>query len=273
MYVADTYQTFYLNLDLTSLHGVLRPPRRRQPSVSVGEQDDDITSNPPINTNNNNAFTPIESAETESLPTDQIQILGLHTSNPIVSYHNQIFSCSWADQIGTELIFSPPDSDLDSDNLTAPLQRGPAFELLAANSVKILGRKANLTSSSGLAQEPDESTAGSVPPALDQLGEAPGLPRRAPPSDQARFIEQLQNIKTARGETDTVRTVMSLRRNVNLAERLRGWARTEEQLTQIQRLNERARAGDVGAWANLEQLFSEMNRTDTASTSASSPQP
>jgi hypothetical protein len=205
----------------------LRAPRRRQPASPSNDGPLPDESNPATA---NNDLTPLDSAETEPLPTEQIQILGLHTSNPIISYHNQVFTCSWADQIGTELVFSHPDPD--ADHHTAPLRTGDAFELLAANSVKILGRKGTLTSSSGERALESEST-----PRV--------LPRRgAVPTNQTQFLERLQNIKAARGETDTVRTVMSTRRNMNLGERLKGWARTEEQVAEIHRLNEKANAGD-----------------------------
>ncbi|KAJ5605847.1 hypothetical protein N7510_008628 [Penicillium lagena] len=242
-------ETFYLNLDLTSHHGPLRAPRRRQPASSSNDAPLPDESNP---TNANNDLTPLDSAETEPLPTEQIQILGLHTSNPIVSYHNQVFTCAWADQIGTELVFSHPDPD--ADHHTAPLRTGESFELLAANSVKILGRKANLTSSSGVAGEQNLESNLSASESTPRL-----LPRRgAAPTNQTQFLERLQNIKAARGETDTVRTIMSTRRNMNLGERLKGWARTEEQVAEIQRLNEKANGGDLDATAALENLWMQL---------------
>jgi hypothetical protein len=206
------------------------------------------------------AFTPLESAELETLGSERIQILGLHTCNPIVSFHNQIFSCSWADQIGTELIFALPDSDPNSGH--TPLHQGPSFDLLAANCVKILGRKANITSSSALAlvQDGSAGTSETTPgtPSSAQTAASTGVPRRVVPQTyQAQFLQQLQNIKSAKGETDTVRTTMSNRRNVNIAERLSGWARTEEQVAQVQRLRALAIEGDQEALASLEQLIRE----------------
>lgn len=50
---------------------------------------------------------------------------------------------------------------------------------------------------------------------------------------------------------------MSNRRNVNIAERLSGWARTEEQVAQVQRLRALAIEGDQEALASLEQLIRE----------------
>lgn len=220
------------------------------------------------------AYPPIESAETGNLPNERIQILDLHTSNPIISYHNQMFSCSWADQIGTELLFASPDAETDPGNhFPQPLHRGPSYELVAANSVKILGRKAQLAPSAGPAQaqspaEGPSTTSSTVDPATSQGAEPLGVPRRpAAPSHQAQFLHRLQQIKNARGEGDTVRTVMSTRRQVNMTDRQQGWARTEAQLAEIERLNERASRGDSEAKATLEMMIQELNPEEAESDS------
>ncbi|OQD65262.1 hypothetical protein PENPOL_c006G08979 [Penicillium polonicum] len=266
-------ETFYLNLDLTAHHGPVRPPRRR-PKEATSLEDtqnpaDDMSQGFP-----SEAYPPIESAETGNLPNERIQILDLHTSNPIVSYRNQMFSCSWADQIGTELVFASPDAETDPDNhFPQPLHRGPSYVLVAANSVKILGRKAQLVPSAGPAQaqgpaEGPSTTGSTVDPAASQGAEPLGVPRRpAAPSHQAQFLHRLQEIKKAKGEGDTVRTVMSTRRQVNMADRQQGWARTEAQLAEIERLNERASRGDLEAKATLEMLIQELNPDEAESDS------
>ena len=238
----------------------MRPPRRRP--KEAGSLDD--TQNPAEDMGQGfpgEAYPPIESAETGYLPNERIQILDLHTSNPIISYYNQMFSCSWADQIGTELIFVSPSTETDPDNpFPQPLHRGPSYELVAANSVKILGRKAQLAPSAGPgpAQRVTEGPSESV---SSQGAEPLGAPRRpAAPSHQAQFLQRLQKIKNLKGEGDTVRTIMSTRRQVNMTDRQQGWARTEAQLAEIERLNERASRGDLDAKATLELLIQEVNQ-------------
>ncbi|KAJ5875596.1 uncharacterized protein N7473_012943 [Penicillium subrubescens] len=278
-------ESFYLNLDLSSVHGPIRPPRRRQQqedtisSTPNPEEDGLLPSSTPLpntleNTTTSEPFTPLETTDQEALTNERIQILGLHTCNPIVSYCDQLFSCTWADQIGTELIFSHPDAHVHHNDTSntgqgqpAPLLQGPSFELLAANSVKILGRKANITSSasSGLVGEVQTGTSTGIatPISADDAQSTPvpatSVPRRAvQPSHQANFLARLQNIKAARGETDTVRTTFSMRRNVNIADRLGAWARTEAQLAEIHSLNDRAHKGDVDAFAELERIMIEF---------------
>lgn len=77
-------------------------------------------------------------------------------------------------------------------------------------------------------------------------------------SNQARFLERLSSVKQAKGETDPVRTVYSTRRTQNLEDRLRGWARTEEQLAEVQRLQEAVLRGDEGAMAALERVYRDL---------------
>ncbi|KAJ5585389.1 uncharacterized protein N7459_005189 [Penicillium hispanicum] len=260
-------ETFYLNLDLTSLHGLIRPPRRRQEDSNSNHETPTIDANGAQHRNEPNvahpskdAYVPLDSAEAD-ISSERIQIVGLHTCNPIISYYNQIFSCSWADQIGTELIFAHPDTDPDTDHtLTRPLRQGPGFELLAANSVKILGRKANITSGSGtgLAQDstPNLNLEFLVETPSSHAPSSTGVPRRpGGPSHQSQFIQRLQSAKAAKGQSDTVRTVMSTRRNVNIADRLSAWGRTEAQVAEVQQLNKRAAEGDQDALDTLELLL------------------
>lgn len=187
-----------------------------------------------------------------------MQILGLHTPNPIVSYKNQIFNCSWADQIGTELLFAHPEANPELES-TAPtpsnlLRRGKDFDLIAVNSVKILGRKANLISSAGSMESPYPEAALNTDSATTN--------RIGPVSNQARFLERLKRLKQAKGETDTIRSSFSLRRNQNLEDRLRGWAQTDEQLSEIQRLNDAATQGNTTALADLRDLYNQLGTQD-----------
>ncbi|CAG7920771.1 unnamed protein product [Penicillium olsonii] len=258
-------ETFYLNLDLTSHHGAVRPPRRRK-SHAASIDTSQITQGNGSSGRPSEAFAPIESTERGGLSNERIQVLGLHTCNPIVSYQNQMFSCSWADQIGTELVFSKPNAVPDPANKVEPLHRGPSFELVAANSVKILGRKAHITSSSGqrwaLNTEVGTPAANHTSDATSQEPAQAGVPRRPiAPSHQAHFLNRLQDLKASRGESDTVRMVTGGRRGGNGADnldRLQGWARTEAHLTEIRRLHERAARGDVEAQVALDLLIAGL---------------
>lgn len=260
-------------MDLTSINGPIRPPRRRHEDESQGEPvPDDQPQDPTEDQADGDNLVSLETTHADTLARERIQVLGLHTCNPIVSYNNQVFSCSWADQIGTELVFAQPDS-IPDDSIT-PLRQGPAYDLLAANSVKILGRKATVVSSSnpGLATIPglasglldDSNSISTNPTALPSHAAAPsGMPRAAPATHQADFLRRLQQVKTEKGQEDQVRTVANInqRRSLITSERIRAWSRTEMQLAELIELNRRAQAGDEEAWNTLEHIIREIENT------------
>ncbi|PYI23409.1 hypothetical protein BO86DRAFT_323151 [Aspergillus japonicus CBS 114.51] len=286
-------ETVYLTLDLTSLHGPLRPPRRRQPSATAASS---ATATNISDEADAAGFTHVES------PSDDLQILGLHTPNPIISYQNQIFSGTWADQLGTDLIFARPDEGRRggveeqpgetaphgpygihrTDHPDTPLRHGHNYDLLAAPSVKIIGRKANLISASQSSAAAATTTTAATPGSDEGVNPSPGQSDNSPAglaptvsttgiirapnhpaSNQMRFLERLASLKRSKGETDTVRTVFSTKRiqsdhASSLGGRALGWARTDEQLAEIQRLNELALQGDAAAMAELEALYTRL---------------
>ncbi|KAL4901937.1 hypothetical protein BDW74DRAFT_181376 [Aspergillus multicolor] len=216
-------------------HGLIRPPRRRNdPSASTTASAATTTDPTPIPSHPDDQDPAVINPDTDNAPAERVQILGLHTRNPIISYQNQLFSGTWADQLGTELFFARPEttateSDEPSDNPPAqitPLKHSEDFDLISANSVKILGRKAHLISNSGPAAEREA-------PTLDTTGL---VYKPAHQSNQARFLERLKNVKRSKGETDA----------------------TEEQMNAIQQLNDRAVQGDYSAMVELEGIYSQL---------------
>jgi predicted NBD/HSP70 family sugar kinase len=63
---------------------------------------------------------------------------------------------------------------------------------------------------------------------------------------------------------------MSTKRNVNITDRLTGWARTEAQMAEIEQLNQRALQGDPEAQATLERLIQELNAPNNSGSDESS---
>ncbi|KAL4874167.1 hypothetical protein BDV12DRAFT_192028 [Aspergillus spectabilis] len=265
-------QTFFLNLDLTTHHGPIRPPRRRNdPSTSIPTTTVTTANPTPAPSRPDDQDPAVTTSETHNASAERFQILGLHTRNPIISYQNQIFSGSWADQLGTELFFTRPgttssgldDSDSTPTQLT-PLKHTKDFDLISANSVKIISRKANLISSSGSAAAAEQRETSFVHSSTPDTSTLSYKPEHQ--SSQTRFLERLKDIKRRRGETDTVRTIFSTyRRGPNLEERLRGWVQTEEQLALIQQLNDRAVQGDVDAVRELERMYTQLGSQDAGS--------
>ncbi|KAK3990840.1 hypothetical protein QBC44DRAFT_324264 [Cladorrhinum sp. PSN332] len=146
---------------------------------------------------------------------EEIQILELHSAEPIVSYRNHVFRGTWCQNIGTELIFTPHDDKAAAHNIPALRSLPQNVDLIAASSCRINFTEANLI-------EKDHHRAGGI---LDLSAAAEDLPERykrnggiyvhvggdksGQRQPQAHFLEDLISLKRKRGEMDEV-TVMSL---------------------------------------------------------------
>jgi hypothetical protein len=157
--------------------------------------------------------------------------------------------------LGTDLHFTFPHNEPFED--PTYLQHGKDYDLIAANSIKIVGRNAHLISASS-STAPGRRAAGTKvkePATSLQQQQQPTTKRT---SNQTGFVQRLMEAKRTRGETDMVRTAYSIRRGQNFEDRLRGWARTEERLARIHRLNREAMDGNPNAIRELEEIYAEV---------------
>ncbi|KAF2195302.1 hypothetical protein K469DRAFT_681634 [Zopfia rhizophila CBS 207.26] len=175
-YDDDETEDFYFSLDVSSL------------------PDRDLSLNP------NNAY----SSSSNGHPDDQgpaageLQIIGLHTPNPLVMYDGQLLSCKWASTIGTDLFFVKPNAD-SAHKLLRSL---PSIDLLAMSSTKLTATAARLRPSDSLFSREDANEEATADP-MDVSEDAQGEPTegRAPPTD---FISRLNAAKAKRGEKSRV---------------------------------------------------------------------
>ncbi|KAJ4303741.1 hypothetical protein N0V90_002642 [Kalmusia sp. IMI 367209] len=84
----------------------------------------------------------VQNAEDASASIGQLQIIGLHTENPLIMYNDQLLSCEWTRNIGTELIFAKPESG--DMQVVEPLRSLPSVDLLAMGSAKLVARAARM---------------------------------------------------------------------------------------------------------------------------------
>jgi hypothetical protein len=146
---------------------------------------------------------------------ERIQILDLHTENPIITYKAHTFSCAWAENIGTELLFTFQDPERP---LPALRSLADNVELLAASSARLTSKSVKLVPKAPVRDELDadytEHVSGS-PEVLDQRAGGITIPVGSGASnsrkDQARFLERMMEIKQQKGEKDAV-TVVAQRR-------------------------------------------------------------
>lgn len=227
------HQSFYVTLDISSATDYNNPRSRRKkpdppppkfphPSTSIAPtspraQDNGGPSEPPE--------TPIpetsapmdidptllqpEEDPTPPEPTDRIQILDLHTQNPLISYQNQMYSCEWTSTLGTDLLLTAPLPDFPHPIL----REKPNVSLLAVSSIKLMGRPAQLaarqnTEDSAHPSTPAENATASASNTSSEKATPYKIPLGSTPSrarqTQASFLERLIAIKAKKGEKDNV---------------------------------------------------------------------
>ena len=182
-------------------------------NVSVLEEAGSKAGNIPIEIVSRSTRESVTEGSTTPEPDEQIQILDLHTTHPLISFQKQLYSCAWTTTIGTDLLLTPP-SIAFSDPL---LKHTTAFNILAASGIKMLGRPVRPIAK----QEARFSSRKHGTPLSDCLPNISSEPEEAArkpkaftiPVDtgssigrqnQAHFLERLMAIKAAKGEKDSV---------------------------------------------------------------------
>ncbi|KAK0652694.1 hypothetical protein B0T16DRAFT_369434 [Cercophora newfieldiana] len=143
-------------------------------------------------------------------PLSEIQILDLHSDEPLVSYRNHIFRGAWYQNIGTEMIFTPHD---EKAPLPALRNLNHGIDLLAASSTRIHFREATLIPKVeggplGFdAAREGESNDEELPERYKRNGGVyihVGGDKSGQRQPQAHFLEDLISLKRSRGENDEV---------------------------------------------------------------------
>jgi hypothetical protein len=168
-----------------------------------------------------------QAAATE--PEQTLRITGLHTSNPLISYNNQLLSCQWAATLGTDFFFAAPDAR----DAAAPLRQLPGdVDLLATSSAKLIARKAVLRPADHVVDEfvppedPPGSEAGDGDVVMRDAGEdgtaaSDAAQAAAPPSN---FLARLNAAKARRGDATQLAVSSSESGKRVVAERVVGGA-------------------------------------------------
>ena len=165
---------------------------------------------------NKAATVPTEVLDSQAVKMpERIQILDLHTENPIITYKAHTFSCSWAENIGTELLFTFHDPERP---LPALRSLADDVELLAASSARLISKSVKLVPKAPVRGEPDVDHAEQGSRNLGFVDQKAGgitIPVGSGASnsrkEQARFLERMMEIKQKKGEKDAV-TVVAQRR-------------------------------------------------------------
>lgn len=136
-----------------------------------------------------------DKAQDDDDRTEDIQILELHSKNPVISYKGRVFEGEWAEVIGTEAIFANHDNGTP---LPALRHLEKNLDLLGASASRILTTekvlKPKIRTEDPLAAIREEWNI-RIPVGKDRTGER---------AQQTRFLENLIALKKKKGETDQV---------------------------------------------------------------------
>ncbi|SZF01379.1 unnamed protein product [Blumeria hordei] len=169
-------------------------------------------------------------AETEitNNPTEMksVQILDLESNLPIVAYDGHVYACNWAENIGTEFIFSPHAEDGFEPLPKLRTLRGNV-DLLASSTARLIAKSVKLT--------PKQTTRHNIakPRGRDKVLIPVGHAASQQRKDQALFLERIILAKEKRNEMDSVtinaKPRLPPRRLRSLFEERRSQERTELQ--------------------------------------------
>jgi hypothetical protein len=138
-----------------------------------------------------------QSDQEDSGPLRHIQILGLHSHRPVISYRGHVFEGQWAEMIGTDLILAHRDDG--SDDQLPTLRKLPGdVDILAASASRILTTKKTL--------EPRVPEEDSLEPIRKEwnINIPAGVNKDGERAQQAHFLERLIALKIKRGDQDKV---------------------------------------------------------------------
>ncbi|EAT82983.1 hypothetical protein HBH56_004050 [Parastagonospora nodorum] len=128
----------------------------------------------------------------------EVQITGLHTSNPLMMYNGQLLSCQWTSTIGTDMFFTKPHAD-DSNSLE-PLRSLPSVDLLSLGTAKLVARVARLRPRDELFEEEEQRQVPSDQNASNTPSSAVVPNTQPAPTNSPNFLARLNEAKARRGE-------------------------------------------------------------------------
>lgn len=199
----------------------------------------------------------IPAPEEERPALSQVQILDLHTSNPIVSYEGVVYSCQWARNIGTELLFTPHDP---SSNLPVLRNLPGDVDLLAASSARLVSNVLELKPKAApLVAKRSEKLPRKRKNSNTEILIGPHS--REKRKSQAQFLEKLINIKAKRGEEDLVTVTTTKRMTAN---KIKADFKTmrENEKRKLRNLIKRER--DLGVIENARQRLEYIEKDEEA---------
>ncbi|KAL8708391.1 MAG: hypothetical protein Q9220_006681 [cf. Caloplaca sp. 1 TL-2023] len=217
-YSTTEKESFYITIDTSSNSHHIRAPPRSKATPPPPPQPNPLPIDPALQQQQEPLQPPPKANPPPADPKSRIQILDLHTRNPLISYQNRIYTCTWGTTLGTDIFLSAPPAHPFSSQ--QPLKSYPDVDVLGTSCTQLTARLATIvprTHADPLPTFTPTATANkltSVP--TDPAGvasaqqQAPPVNIPLPPTapliqrQQATFLSSLIQIKANRGETDAV---------------------------------------------------------------------
>ncbi|KAK1068173.1 hypothetical protein LTR74_005878 [Friedmanniomyces endolithicus] len=159
--------------------------------------------------------------DAEPRPMGTLQLLDLHTTDPLVRFEDSVYSCNWHTDLGTQIFVG------QRGGISQPVRPGHVLDVIGTSQTRLLGRSVKLflrndriddapkISPQDPADIPDsgpkETLAATLPPSdLSDLrpGQQLVIPLDAIKDPrqlaQASFLERLSTIKLQKGELDII---------------------------------------------------------------------
>jgi len=183
---------------------------QQQEETATGDQEQSASPSPdaPDQAQDEAQAAPTAAAEirpsiehaANSDPQDRIQILDLHGPNPLINYQNQLYSCRWANSIGTDMFFAKSTDATDQKVLRSLA----THDLLGISSAKLVATSAHLQPRQSAKRQRQDGDAEQPAAGADaDVSNATGVVRadEAARRKQARFLERLDAVKARRGQS------------------------------------------------------------------------
>ncbi|KAI0164480.1 hypothetical protein GGR52DRAFT_575835 [Hypoxylon sp. FL1284] len=239
-YSTTETETFYVTLDLSKADFTDRDASTIfRPGYKGSEKADraKLYLNRRMSPDNSNGSSANDSDEDDDGPRDahiqqpvadddaddhQVQIIELHSENPVISYKGRVYQGQWSENIGTEFLMTRRDEDMP---LPALLHLDHDVELLGASSARVTVDEIELRAR----ERPNKRRR-----KINYTKEANAMRPIVPPAerwatqtrrDQGSFLASLIELKKRRGETDEVTVIAKgtdLRVNHNRSRKRKG---------------------------------------------------
>lgn len=213
-YDATETEDLYFTLDLTS-HVPDAVQQRPAPTNGKHESNGAVRGSPSHEENDDG------DEETVNEDVGNLQIVDLHTTNPLIKFDDQIFSCYWSTDLGTQVHIA------QAGEVPNPRRAGTVLDVVGTTRSRLVGKPAYLRprkddrqpqegQAANNAIEIDDGSDSDYQPGEDRKGSTPGqtpgqlleIPQEMLTSknerEQAAFFEKLSQIKLQKGELDTI---------------------------------------------------------------------